>query len=220
MVLCVVSVYDSLDNRVKCPFNMEVHLNSNFLTKFLLLILLTISYGHALFLIEPYVGYKNASGKDSDTPVLELEYSGLTYGARAGLTTMGFSVGVDYSLSSSDIEFIQSGGSATDPHDQTMMGAFVGYEFPMMFRVWGSYFFDVSLEDTDGSDKGDELNGDGMGLGVGFTGLPFVSINLEYRMWSIDESVDGADGTKTNTTGVDVIDIKEILVTVSLPLDL
>ena len=79
------------------------------------------------------------------------------------------------------------------------MGAFVGYDFPILVRAWATYFFDVTYSPETGSD----LTATGTSFGVGFTGLPFVSLNAEYRMLSFDDSE---------------LDSSEVFLSASLPL--
>lgn len=169
------------------------------------------------FLIDPYLGFKLASGENSNNLITEYEYNSLTYGSRLGLKFLGFSGGLDYSLSSVEMEASTGNTTITDDHEQKSFGVFVGYDFPIMMRIWATYFFDINYEDTDGTDKGDELNGSGLGLGAGWTILPLVSLNLEYRMISLDESV--TSGVTNSLTGDDEIEINELLFSVSIPLE-
>ena len=63
---------------------------------------------------------------------------------------------------------------------------FVGYELPIMLRAWATYFFDSNW-DFDGGEKTEFTT---IALGVGFTGLPFVSLNAEYRLNTFDSDED------------------------------
>ena len=196
---------------------MTLHLLKNSLLLFTALFLLS-SQTHALFLIDPYIGYKKSSAENGTTPTVEYDYNSLTYGARLGLKKMGFSIGADYSMASADLEAETSGIKVAEAHDQKQLGIFLGYDLPAMFRFWGTYLLDVEFEDTDGSDSGDTLNGKGYGLGVGYTGLPFVSINFEYKMYTIDEST--SNGVTNTLAAANEIDFKEMMVSLSIPLDL
>jgi hypothetical protein len=183
----------------------------------LLFLLFFTSQTFATFMIDPYIGYKLGSGESGDTTKVDYTFNSITYGARAGISYMMFSVGADYSMASADFEYEVLTLSGKDKSDQTNLGIFVGVDLPVMFRLWGQYFIDTTIEDTDGSDRGDELKGTGYGLGVGFTGLPFISLNLEYRMLTYDELVSG--GKTSALSSSEEISLNEILLTASLPLD-
>jgi hypothetical protein len=62
----------------------------------------------------------------------------------------------------------------------------------------------------------DELSGNTTTLGVGFTGLPFVSLNLELRMISLDKFKDVSTGLEYTRD----YSANEVVLGVSLPLDL
>ena len=161
--------------------------------RFLGLLLITSLFAFnasASLLIEPVIGYNlgikgkihegTASGGGT---VAEDKFSGgggLGYGGRLGYQKLGFQVGLDYL------------NSAINPDDKAFKGAidineyaaFVGFEFPILFRVYGGYIFSA---DGVGKLKGppDEKltlkDGTGFKAGVGFTLLPFLDINFEYR---------------------------------------
>jgi hypothetical protein len=177
---------------------------------------------NAGFLVEPYLGYKMGSGDRSTNPTTDIDYSSPTFGARLGYQFLGLMAGVDYSLASFDLTQEQSGSSDTvNSMKQSTFGLFVGYDFPILLRAWGAMYFDSNLEDDDSrnSNLGDEFGGDGYGLGVGFTGLPFVSINLEYRSLSYDDFTDASNSANDGTLA-NPYDVSEIILSVSLPLDL
>jgi len=121
---------------------------------------------HADLHLEPFLGY--LMGKDAESP--KHDAKGIDLGARIGYRTLGFSVGGEYSMSDFTIEYSQD--TSFEPHK---LGAFVAYEFPILFRVYGTYIF--SSEGDFGSAK--LKDGSGYRIGAGFTGLPFVAINLE-----------------------------------------
>ena len=122
--------------------------------------------------------------------------------------------GVDYSITTLDAEIDTAGYTSTlSDFDGNHLGIFAGVELPVLLRAWATYFLSSKLTDNDD----DEYDGSGFGLGVGFTGLPFVSLNLEYRSMTYDEFTDVSAGTTSTDRDYDV---SEILFTVSLPLDL
>ena len=187
----------------------------------LVLYVLTLSFTvEAGFLIEPFLGYISGSGEAGSTISVDYDYSTPTYGAKLGYSMLGLSLGADYSMAPEfDLEAKTGSITVKDKHEMTKLGGFIGYDLPAMFRVSANYFADVTLEDTDGSDVGDELSGSGYGLALGYTGLPFVSINVHYNMYTLDESKDASDGT-TSSLGANEIDINEIMLSLSLPIDL
>lgn len=165
-------------------------------------------------MLEPYVGYAFSGGGD-DTTV-----TGPMAGLRTGLTfPLGLQVGAEYFRTSQNLEV---DGSDTDvDYEQSGVGAFVGFDAPVLpIRFWGTYFFDseVELDPSIGIpglftlDKYTE--GSGYKVGVGFTGLPFLSINLEWQSIAYD-------AVEINGTSVDITDggdFETILLSVSLPL--
>ena len=100
-----------------------------------------------------------------------------------------------------------------------------------MFRVWGTYFLKNKLEfdsstATAASDDSTEITGKGFALGAGFTGLPFVALNLEYRSITYDE-IKQRDGTKITlpysmggSVVMNEIEAKDIVLSVSVPFDI
>jgi hypothetical protein len=149
-----------------------------------------LSSANASVLLEPYVGYQTGKTKNSG---ISTDFSGLDYGARVGWQQMGFMLGLDFMT-----------GKMTDKAKPTSndltpqsLGVFVGYNFPVLLRVYGTYGFSnsVKLEHTGVSDKveGTSL----LKLGVGYNFLPLLSIALEYTTATYDKY----NGTKmTNDT--------------------
>ena len=133
-------------------------------------------------MIEPYLGYV-VGGEIDDGGGATADPAGTLFGARLGFRTLGFMAGVDYQTGTIEAQDWTDNAEDSDS-DVTDLGVFVGYEFPILFRVYFSYFFD-SKSEPEGSTG--ELEGSGTRLGVGYTGLPFVAINLELLSHSYDE---------------------------------
>ena len=95
---------------------------------------------------------------------------GVGYGARLAYTQLGFMAGVDFGMR--NLTYDKSGFEDSTNQD---IGLLVGYEFPVLLRVWGAYLLDSSLKAEDSS----KITGSGFKLGVGYTAMPLVSINLE-----------------------------------------
>lgn len=196
-----------------------------------LLILLTQT-SYAGIHLEPYLGYAVDAGTEQTNNGIKTENS-MNYielGARAGWEMLGLSIGVDgnFTPTTFDIDTEKpSKANGTVDYKSHNLGAFIGYELPLL-RVWGAYYFasqityDKDRDTSTGDSTGDELSGNGYGLGVGFTGLPLVAVNLEYRANSYDEYKDSSAGNtiKYPSGGSSVIDAHSILLSVSIPLHL
>lgn len=159
------------------------------------------SVSHAGILIEPYLGYemgttKNPSGKFEGSQLgLRLAYSAPLF----------FWGGLDYTTGTGTSK--PEGGVNEDGKRSTLYGV-VGVDFPILVRAWIAQSISNEMKfDTTGKTKGKATK-----LGVGFTGLPFVSLNLEYLMEKMDE---GDSGT------IDpAVENNAYVLSLSLPLDL
>ncbi len=182
-----------------------------------LLVTICFMFGaNAGFLIEPYTGYRVGS---LETTLSGEKYDyglkGANIGARVGYTFLTFMAGIDYNIGSVDGDVDQApAGTPNEEYDTANFGLFAGVQLPILLRGWATYYLNSTYEEADG----DELSGSGFGLGVGFTGLPFVSLNLEYRSLTFDEYSTSTGTTKLS--GDNERDANEIFVSVSLPLDL
>ncbi|MGZ3789500.1 MAG: hypothetical protein ACXVLQ_13310 [Bacteriovorax sp.] len=175
---------------------------------------LTSVTASASLLIEPHLGYNVYGNADYRTALIK--YNGPQYGARLGGQVLGFMAGLDYTHSTFTYKTTTptfSGGEDEKKRDQ--IGVFVGYNLPLLFRAWfGYYFSDKVTQTKDGTyrSNGDWDKGHGTEIGVGFTGLPFLSLNLQYRMSTYD--------TKNTGTLNPSADTKEIVLGVSAPFTL
>lgn len=153
----------------------------------------------AMFMIEPYLNIV-ASGEYEQDATGTTDLSGMVYGARLGASMLGLMGGIEY-----------MGGKVEDDNNDEFkpadIGVFVGYELPILLRVYGTYFV-KSKWTVDDSD----FEGTGVKVGVGYTGLPFVSVNVEYGTWDHGD-IDGA----TAPTGT-ALKSKLVMVGISLPL--
>ncbi len=167
-----------------------------FFTKLILTVaaLAFTTNAYADLLLEPYLGFHTGNWKQSTT---EKDLSGPSFGARVGYQTMGFMVGADYMTGL----WKDKSNPANDvtPAD---LGLFVGYNFPIMLRAYLTYTpsaltHSLKFKNSSGSSTYEE--GSTMKLGVGFTALPLVSINLEYIMGKYSE-VNGVNLTTDRET--------------------
>ncbi len=193
---------------------------------------------HAALLVEPLVGLSLNGGGDSkikvdngNTTNWENDYSALGYGLRLGYESiLGIMVGAEYSAQLSHGMKVKNKASGTFTYDGVEtneyefdastrnIGIFVGYSFPILLRVWGTFFFDSTLSvEADATPRavdanGNEYDGSGRSFGVGYTGLPFISVNLEYRTFEWDEKRPRANSNYTADH-----EASEIFLSVSAP---
>lgn len=148
---------------------------------------------NAALLLEPYVGY-HLAGKAESTG-FEEDFSGTAVGGRIGYQNFGFMMGLNLQKGTLDID------NLSDDLEYTTYGAFIGYNFPILVRAWAEFI--ISGSGDVGSTDIDKAKG--TRLGVGFTALPFVSINLEMSQPTFEFDA-GSD-----------LDANSYLLSVSLP---
>ena len=132
------------------------------------------------FFVEPFLNYEMGENADNSNQ----EYTGTNLGVRAGGSTLGFFYGLEYGLFSGDVETTVASVTTKSSADGSDLGLTIGYDFPIMFRAYLTYFLmsDMEVGST-------ELEGSGgMRLGLGFTTLPFININLEMITRKYDKS--------------------------------
>ena len=166
----------------------------------------------AEILIEPLVGYNLATSIDIDGQDNYTGGSGLGFGGRLGYQKLGFQLGLDYLHSDIDLNDDDFGKNVS----MNEFAAFAGFEFPLLVRIYAGYIFsatgDSSYYDDFGMRKDLELSGGtGSKFGIGFTGLPFLCINLEYRRGKFDEYDLG------NTTVGEDVTYSSYLLSLSVP---
>ncbi len=142
-------------------------------------------------LIEPLIGYnlgvKTDFKKNDSLGFDGEEYTGgrgPAFGGRLGYQKLGFQVGLDYLHSEIDMD----DKDIKEDVSLDEWAAFVGFEFPILFRVYAGYIFSAEGETEGvGNTKIDLKSGSGLKAGLGFTLLPFLDINFEYRRGTFDE---------------------------------
>jgi len=182
--------------------------------------------------VEPYLAYATGGLEQTQSSVkYENDFTYPALGFRLGYKTMGLSIGLagERSISGFDIEPSKPNSDNSDKTEwkSSHLGVYASYQAPLFFRVFGTYFFKNTLEidsDKDGdntNDNGDNWSGSGYSLGAGFTGLPFVIINLEYRAITYDEYENVSSNTTTTypTANDSKQEEKTYLVSVSVPFD-
>jgi len=144
---------------------------------FLLLTVLifTTSQAQASFLIEPFYGMA-LNGEVEDTNYDESYDSGSTLGARFGYQNMGLQLGVDYRIHSNEFE----AANGTDvEYSHTGIYGFIGYEFPVLFRIYAGFLLSGEGSAEAGSVDVDYTDMSSTYFGISYTGLPFLAINFE-----------------------------------------
>ena len=177
------------------------------------ILVLGTSSAQAGVMIEPFVSYGVSGELDVNTAHgVKGDVNFLSFGARLAYQMLGFFVGGEYAMYPE--KTISSTGTSTGNFKYKMNGisAVAGYEFPLLLRAYAGYTFSYTGTLT-GTNQADFEKGDGFLLGAGYTGLPFISINLEFRSHNIKESV--VSGVTTNN--VDGTDT-QILLGVSAPI--
>lgn len=166
--------------------------------------------------LEPYLGYETGAVKQTDlTPTLTtVKTSGNTIGLRLGYKFLLPWVALDYSTLSGKAK--PDGGTESD-FTQNTLGVVVGADVPIVKPFVGYGF---SNEATVKSDAGDvKYKGTYMKAGFGLGFIPFVNVNLEYRINNYDKITAG--GVEFNKADIyQELKHDTVLISVSLPLNL
>ncbi len=138
----------------------------------------------AELLLEPVLGYSLATKLDFEDGKSYSGGRGPSYGGRIGYQKLGFQVGLDYLHSNIDMDHDDFKKDVS----MNEWAGFVGFEFPILLRVYGGYIFSATGETEGvGNSQIDFKSGSGFKAGLGFTLLPFLDINFEYRRGTFDE---------------------------------
>jgi len=173
----------------------------NLFRVFAFIIVLSFSQSSlAGLLIEPALGMFNFAQESEqtvsgNTTTSDAEPEGTVTSLKLGYSTFGLALGLDHTI-------------LTDKEDTDISstGLFVSYKFPILVKAYATYFL---------SSKADGLkSGTGTKIGVGFTGLPFVHLNVEmYTLNYDDTDPEMSSGSfKSTITGT--------AFTISLPFDI
>jgi hypothetical protein len=123
-------------------------------------------------LLEPYLGFVSGEAKQATTS----KYTGTSYGARVGYTMLlGFAAGIDYNA----MNFTDDSSPKNDLTSGDL-GVFIAYKFPVLLRTYATYVPSASIDSKSNGTTSTLKAGNSLKLGVGFTGLPFINVNLEY----------------------------------------
>jgi len=152
----------------------------------------------AALLIEPVVGYNLGTKLDVQHADNYSAGTGGSYGGRLGYQNFGLQLGLDYLKSSIDM--------GTDDFKKNIsmseFGAFAGFEFPILLRVYAGYIFSGNADTKSDNNESYKMSKEsGMKVGIGFTGLPFVDLNIEYRKGTFDQlKIDGVEQDDTTVS--------------------
>jgi len=161
----------------------------------------------AALLLEPVVGYNIGTKLEVESDDSYTGGSGTAFGGRVGYQNFGLQLGIDYLKSSIDMDT----SDFDDNIDMSEWAGFIGYEFPVLFRVYAGYIFSATGNTDSGGADVDLIEGSGTKLGVGFTGLPLIDINVEYRAGSFgDYEINGNKQSKE-------VNYQSIMLGLSLP---
>ncbi len=163
--------------------------------------------GFCRLLFDGHLGFGFTVEQDSDQE--GPSFDGVEVGARIGPTLGPIILGADVSYAWMN--------SSNDPNssteykmNKTDLGAFFGFEFLKLLRVWGSYYL-VSEMKFDSPDSY-KLRGTAVGGGIGLTVLPYVSINAEAKYYNMNEIT--SNGQDTTVAGDQRQKPLEILVSI------
>lgn len=169
--------------------------------KFLLAtaIVFSASVSNAIY-IEPYLGVYGTGKSTSGGTDTNLKAT-LGYGLRLGYSIPMIAFGVDYGMGNIDVESTPATKQKT-----TDLGVFGSFNVPVLpIRAYLTYILDAKAT----PDGGQDFKGKGTKIGVSFTGLPLVFINLDYYMIKYDTY----GGASTD------LDVKMMVLSASIPLN-
>ncbi len=181
------------------------------LVLFSLLTFSSASYSGVL--LEPYYGtIFNGELEDNDCTNGDCTegIKGSAMGARVAYKMLGLFAGVDYRTSTYELE------DSGDLKNGGRMALLVGYEMPILLRFWMSYGLsnDYTLKSkTSGNELEYEVKSD-ITLGVGYSVIPFLSLNLEIASTKFEKANNKTWNTKSS---IDV-DTRALIFSVSSPI--
>lgn len=189
----------------------------------LLLLILSSTSTYALILIEPYLGYPVSSSATStnsngDTTDYDIENRNFVIGSRIALSMFGAFAGLDYKTYT--IEGNEGDDLTSDVYQFGRTAIVAGYNFPIPLRAWVSVAsnsqFETSVQINDQMTDLVYNNDKDITYGIGYTGLPLLSINFELSQIHSNyfKIVDGAGKQDTD------LDWTIYTVALSIPIDL
>ena len=149
----------------------------------LVMIFLPFKASEAMVFIEPLVGYNTGTYNadlviSGDRVQMDTSISGLTYGARGGLSTHGLQLGLEYIKN--DFKVKEEEDFGTDKLETQETSLFLGYQFYFL-RIYAGYIFNAKIKD------GDFDPGKGFKAGLSFYILKNLALSIESRSVDFDE---------------------------------
>ncbi|MBX3039535.1 MAG: porin [Bdellovibrionaceae bacterium] len=163
-------------------------------------VVLMSSSAFASIYLEPSIGYETGKIEGGAT---SNDLAGTNLGLKLGYSSLGFAAGLDYMRGS-----LKQDSSPSVTWTNQDLGVFAQFTFPILIKVSGTYFFSTEME------KSGKMTGNGTKVGIGYTGLPFLSINFDMINLSYDKFKNGG-----NSVNIDA-DRKTWMLSLSLPLNL
>ncbi len=205
-----------------------------FLVFFLLVFSIPKSFAGLMF--EPYLGIGSGTyssttkpgGFSLDSP-MDSKISGAMLGARLGYKILGFWTAIDYTGVAWDLKYDKPASTPNGKAAGQFIFADVGFDFPFLLRAYGGYGFSNTLKVVGNNSlgiPGEEVlsGGSAIKAGVGFTFLPFVSINIEYIKPTFSKYALSASGVSLTDGSADsnfsALDLSVTMLSVSFPINL
>ncbi|MCY4524308.1 MAG: hypothetical protein OXB84_06180 [Halobacteriovoraceae bacterium] len=165
--------------------------------------------------IEPMFGV--SVGGNGNVGGSEVDRSGHRYGGRVGIKHLipNMVLGLDYRMGK--VKHEVDAGSTLKELNAKHMGTFLSYTGVPLLHFWGTWFFDYKDEIADGLLKGSYFKGSGWNLGMGYSLLPFLNLNVEYSKSKHDEW-EFANGSVVPL--LEEIEATEFIVGISIPISL
>ena len=166
---------------------------------------------NAGILLDPYVGYGFGKTKFSSPASIEFDNTATQFGARIAYTVPIFFIGADYMILTGKSKVTSGPGKDSDISGNALY-LMVGAHIPLLRGYLGYGVLGNTVVKDSSSEA--TYTGSSMKLGVGFTGLPFVALNLEYYRDTYNKYKDSVlgDGSCDGTPNT-------YFLTVSLPLE-
>lgn len=172
------------------------------------------SHANAGLLLEPSLGYESTEMKLGS---FSEKITGPVFGLRAGYKMpMMLWFALDYTMMTGGEGKPDQGSN--DKVDSSHLYLDVGFDLPVLARVWAGYGIQNKVTLKDDSATNEVTLESPIKVGVGFTFLPVVSINLEYVMAKAKEGKIGS--TTVDYSSLDTRDYSGLMLSVSAPFNL
>ncbi len=188
---------------------------------FILVFFLSTNASVASLHLEPIMGYSfGVSSHNETSELIEYFYHSSELGARVGWSYLGAHLGAEYFIKL-PFKIDNTSGNSNINFDNVIsryLGGFAEYHLPLLFIIRARLIISTQFEVENGNNKGDIYFGSGYGVGVGFTGLPLVVLNIDYRRYELDEFEDATTSTNLELEGR--FNGHEVLFSASIPINL